>query len=130
MPVTGADQVRKNMGRVFKDISDKKAPQFISAVMSIGLNHSKEMQYIEFSTLINSARSDIKKSRSGIVGVVSYNTNYAVFLENNEKLNPRPPSMKKGPAFNPNAKPHALRRGFQDQESVALIKKAEQIFKI
>ena len=130
MPVTGGSQVRKNMSRIFKDISEKKAPQFVKEVMAIGLNHSKEMQYIEFSTLINSARTDISIGKRGIIGEVSYNTNYAVFLENNEKLKPRPPNMKKGPAWNPNAQPHALRKGFEDSESRALIKRAEDIFKI
>jgi hypothetical protein len=41
MPVTGIKQVKANMKRVFKDISDKKAPQFINAVISIGVAHSK-----------------------------------------------------------------------------------------
>jgi hypothetical protein len=128
--VTGAKALQRNMGRIFKNISEKKAPQFVNAVLSIGMNHAREMQYIEYSTTVNSARTDVRTSENLVHGVGSFNTAYAVYLENNEKLKPRPVSEKKGPATNMNAKPHALRRGFEDSESRAAIKKAESIFKI
>jgi len=35
MPVSGAKTVKDNMKRIFKDISEKKAPQFVNAVISI-----------------------------------------------------------------------------------------------
>ncbi len=130
MPVTGAKALKQNMGRIFKDISEKKAPQFVNAVLSIGMNHAKEMQYIEYSTTVNSARTDVTIKNGGVFGIGSFNTSYAIYLENNTKLKPRLVSEKAGPATNMNAKPHALRRGFEDAESRAAIKKAESIFKI
>ena len=60
MPVKGAKAVKDNMKRIFKDISQKKAPQFVNAVIFIGENHSKELAPLEFSLLVNSIIKDIK----------------------------------------------------------------------
>lgn len=130
MPVTGVAQVKANYKRTFKDITEKKAPQFIAAVMSIGENHSKELAPLEYGTLVNSITNDITIKESRVTGVLAYNTLYAVILENKPGWKPRPPDMKAGPAWNPRAEPHFLRKGFEDPESRADIKRAEDIFKI
>ena len=83
------------MKRVFKDIESKKAVQFVTAVVNIGASESKEYTPIEYSTLINSQIVDVTAGNNMVIGSVSFNTDYAAFLENNEKWNPRPVSAKK-----------------------------------
>jgi hypothetical protein len=133
MPVTGASAVRANMKRFFKDVSDKKAPQFVQTVLSIGESHSRELAPMEYSALVNSIIKDMKITNTGVKGFISYGggkVNYAAILELKPDWKPRPISKKKGPATNMNAKPHYLRRGFEDPESQAEIKEAIKIFKV
>ncbi len=130
MPVKGVSQVKANMKRVFKDIESKKAVQFVTAVVNIGASESKEYTPIEYSTLINSQIVDVTAGNNMVIGSVSFNTDYAAFLENNEKWNPRPVSAKKGPAANLAATPHFLQKGFESPQSQAAIKKAIDIFKV
>lgn len=130
MPVKGAKALQRNVKRIFKNINDKKAPQFVNAVLSIGLTHSKELAPVEFSTLVNSAFTDTNTSSDGVTGKLTYNTSYAAALEFRTDWKPRPVNEKAGPATNMNAEPHYLKKGFEDPESRAAIKKAESIFKI
>ena len=115
MPVTGVAQVTANYKRTFKDIRDKKAPQFIAAVQSIGENHSKELCPLEYGTLVNSIVKDINITGNKVSGKLSYNTLYAAILETKTNWKPRAVVNKKGPATNMNAVPHYLRRGFEDR---------------
>ena len=150
--VTGAKAVQRNMGRIFKDISEKKAPQFVNAVISIGVNHSKELTPIAYSNLINSIVTNVDISESKVTGSVQYTANYAVYLNGTDTYTPlwKPVPLPKyevkggrsnnrmvigqakpgAPATNMNAKPRFLNRGFEDAESESAIKKAESIFKI
>lgn len=130
MPVSGVKVVKANFKRIFKDISEKKAPQFVNAVLSIGETHSKELAPIEFSLLVNSIIRDIDISSMIVSGTLSYNTKYAAALEFRMDWQPIPPALKKGPAWNPDAKPGFLRKGFNDPESRSDIKRAEKIFKL
>jgi hypothetical protein len=130
--ITGVKALQRNMGRIFKDINEKKAPQFVGAVLSIGLTHSKELAPLEFGVLVNSSVLDVDVNRfkGEVTGNVRYLANYAAFLEFNKNWKPRPINKKRGPATNMNAEPHFLRKGFEDASSRAAIKKAEDIFKI
>ena len=131
MPVTGVKKVRANMRKVFKDISEKKAAQFIQAATSIGASQSKEFAPLEYVTLVNSMFTEVGKLSNGVViGSVFYMANHAAYLEFNENWSPRPISQKAGPATNMAATPHFLRRGFEDKESVDMINKAMKIFKV
>ena len=130
MPVTGVDKVKSNYRRVFKDIREKKAVQFVTAVNSIGAAASKELAPMEYGTLVNSQMMDVSKVGNSVVGVVSFNTFYAAFLEFNPKWRPRPINLKDGPATNMSAEPHFLRKGFESPESQAAIKQAINIFKV
>ncbi len=130
MPVKGVNQVKSNMKRVFKDISDKKAVQFVTAVVNIGASESKEFTPIEYSTLVNSQIVEVDAMPDAVVGSVSFNTEYAAFLENNNKWKPRPVSAKKGPGANLAATPHFLQKGFESPQSQSAIKKAIDIFKV
>lgn len=138
MPITGVKALQRNMGRIFKDINEKKAPQFVNAALSIGEIHSKELAPIAYSLLVNSVIKNVDIDSLSIKGTLSYNTNYAAALEFREDWKPKPPpkyaNAKQGipsaPAWNPQATPHYLRKGFEDASSRAAIKKAEDIFKI
>lgn len=130
--VTGVKALQRNMKRTFKNISEKKAPQFVNAVLFIGLNHSKELAPVEYGVLVNSSviNVDVNSFRGDVSGSVTYFANYAAALELGTKWKPRPINEKAGPATNMSATPHYLRRGFEDPESRAAIKKAESIFKL
>ena len=142
MPVTGVAAVRAKMKRAFKDINEKKAPQFVQAVLSIGESHSMELAPREYSLLVNSIIKDMNITTTGVKGFISYGggtgvrdgktvkINYAAILEFKPDWKPRPINKKKGPATNMNAKPHYLRGGFEDPESQALIKEATKIFEV
>lgn len=130
MPVKGIKEVKANFNKLFTDIHHKKAVQFTNVVLSIGQSHSRELAPVEFSTLINSTIKDVDVTSSGVRGSFSYNTVYAARLEFREDWKPRPPEQKQGPAWNPNAKPHYLERGFEDAESQASIRRAIKIFKV
>ena len=130
MPVTGAKAVNSKMKSIFKDIQSNKTNQFVSAVLSVGWNNSKLLAPTEYGTLINSITMWIEPKEGLITGSLSYNTNYAAYLEFGENWSPRPPALKSGPAWNPNAKPHFLRLGFESPESKAEIKELEKIFKV
>ena len=129
MPVTGIKQVRSNMKSIFKDISDKKAPKFVQAVLSIGYTASRELTPVEYSTLANSVIMNVNVNMSGVDGELFYMANYAAALEfGNWK--PVAAANKEGPADNMQAEPHFLRKGFESSESQAAIKRAKSIFKV
>lgn len=130
MPVKGIKEVKAKVGKIFADIHEKKAVQFTNAVLSIGQAHSMELAPVEHSLLVNSILKNVDVTPSGVDGALSYNTAYAARLEFKEDWKPVPPEQKDGPAWNPNAKPHYLKRGFEDAESQASIKQAFKIFKV
>lgn len=129
MPVTGIKEVRSNMRGIFKDIREKKAPEFIAAVMSIGAAKSKELAPIEYGTLVNSIIIDISNQTSYSRGTIFYMANYAAALEFGI-WKPVAAANKQGPADNMSAEPHFLRKGFESPESKTHIKQAEKIFKV
>jgi hypothetical protein len=129
MPVTGVSKVKSNMHGIFKGISEKKAPEFIAAVMSMGVAQSKELTPIEYSTLIDSIIIDISNQTTFSKGTVFYMANYAAALEFGT-WRPVAAVNKEGPADNMNAEPHFLRKGFESNESKTHIKQLEKIFKV
>lgn len=129
MPVKGVSKVRSSTKKIFKDIKQKKAVQFINAVLSIGLNESKNYAPIEYSNLVNSALTEVDISQGVVRGTLSYNVNYAAALEfGNWK--PRAVKDKAGPATNMNATPHYLKKGFESADSQRAIDRVKDIFKI
>lgn len=138
MPIKGVDTLRRNMRQTFRDIREKKAVQFVNAVLSIGETESKEFTPVAYSNLVNSIIKEVVVGTSMVKGALSYNTKYAAYLENNKKWKPRPPpkyaNKKKGigpaPAWNPKATPGYLRKGFESKQSQASIIRAIDIFKV
>jgi hypothetical protein len=129
MPVTGVKEVRSNMRGIFKGIREKKTPEFIAAVTSMGVAQSKELTPIEYSTLINSIVIDISSQTTFSKGTVFYMAKYAAALEFGT-WRPVAAVNKEGPADNMSAEPHFLRKGFESNESKTHIKQLEKIFKV
>jgi len=129
MPVKGVSKVKSNMKRVFKDIDEKKAKQFVTSVITFAANESKKYAPVEYSNLVNSMMMEVNQTSDMTVGTVSYNVNYAAALEFGS-WKPVPASMKKGPSDNMQATPHYLRKGFESPESKRAIDKFIDIFRI
>lgn len=145
-------KVKANTKKVFADIRTKKASQFMNAVISIGVNHAKELTPIAYSNLINSIVTDVNIEGARVTGSVSYMANYAIYLNGDETYTPlwKPVPLPKyeikggksnelreitqaqpgAPATNMDAKPRFLNRGFEDPESESLIKQAIDIFRV
>lgn len=131
MPVKGANKVRSRMRQVFDGIADKKAVQFVNAVGSGAGILSKTKAPLEFGNLHNSQRFDVVKSAKSVKGTLSYNTGYASILNSGVyKWRPRPPALKAGPAWNPDAEPHFLEYGFESAEARQMIARYLEIFRI
>lgn len=131
MAVTGANKVKSNLRKVFNDISDKKSLQFLNAVLAGAGNISKQKAPIELGTLVNSQRIEVSKGNRGYVGTLGYYTGYAGILNNGVyKWKPRPPSMKAGNAWNPDAEPHFLEYGFESPEGIKNINDNLKIFRV
>ena len=129
MPVTGIKQVRSNMSGIFKGIREKKAPEFINAVMGMGVAKSKELTPLEYGALINSVVIDFSNGPDYSKGTIFYMERYAAALEFGT-WRPVAAVNKEGPADNLNAEPHFLRKGFESNESKTHIKQLEKIFKV
>ena len=189
MPVKNANQVKGNLRKAVAKI-DKKAVQFVQAVVNDAGILSKTKAPLEYGTLLNSQQQDFTKRSGSYVGVLSYNTNYAAALNNpkrkksgvlkssantmprpfstasiggaqrlasfnmvantswtrstlpeiasqtlsprggNGSWNPRPPLLKDGPAWNPDATPRFLEYGFESKEAGEMITANKAILKI
>jgi len=150
MPVKNANQVKANLRKAVAKI-DRKAQQFVQAVVSDAGILSKTKTPEAYGLLVNSQQQDFEKRGStGYVGVLSYNTFYAEYLNGNDeytplwKPKPAPKYGRKGntskygpvapmaPAmgYNPNARPRFLEYGFESPEAKTMIKANEAIIKI
>lgn len=152
MPVTGIKEVKANIKRVFKDIANKKAPQFVTAVVNHGVAASKELTPIAYANLINSIVINFDVVNGKATGEVFYMADYALYLNGSETYTPlwKPRKAPKyavtgtrkrkdgtyatpdvgAPADNMDATPRFLNRGFEDPENVQVFEKMKEIFKI
>lgn len=130
MPVKGANQIKARLRQQIS-ATQKTAYQYVNAVVSEAGALSKTKAPIEFGTLHNSQAIDVRQTGALTIGTLSYNTAYAAILNNGVyKWNPRPPSNKAGPAWNPDAEPHFLEYGFESKESVAVQQRLMEMFRI
>jgi len=138
MPVKNANQVKGNLRKAVAKI-DKKAVQFVQAVVNDAGILSKTKAPLAYGLLVNSQQQDFEKRNTRYTGILSYNTLYAEAL-NNPKTpwRPKPPAKygnaKKGvapaTAWNTEATPHYLEYGFESAEAKQMIKANEAILKI
>ena len=138
MPVKNANQVKGNLRKAVAKI-DKKAVQFVQSTVSDAGILSKTKAPEAYRLLVNSQQQDFQKRNTSYIGELSYNVEYAVYL-NSPKTPWRPKApakygdAKKGiapaTAWNPEAIPHFLEYGFESPEAKTMIEANEAILKI
>ena len=148
MPIKNANQVKANLRKAVTKI-DRKAQQFVQAVVNDAGILSKTKAPLAYGLLVNSQSIDYVKSETIYVGALSYNTEYAVYLNGNEDYTPlwKPKPAPKygrntvgryGPqqpiapamAWNQEARPRFLEYGFESPEAKSMIEANEKILKI
>lgn len=144
-----AVKVINNTSKVFNDISKKKAPMFINAVLDIIEQQSTFRAPIAYGLLVNSKFRNSAVSNGICTGSVGYMTDYAYYLNGNEEYTPlwkpKPapkygknavgrfgPNVPIAPAmgYNPNARPSFLTSSLESPEAQADLKKAIDIFRV
>lgn len=117
MPVKRTDNSKSLLAKI-----EQKAKLTMNIVLAGARARSDEKAPVEYSTLVNSAFTEVKASGYQVHGTFGYMTDYAAFLNNTTNWKPRPINMKKGPATNMNATPHFLDyHGFESPEAKAEI---------
>jgi hypothetical protein len=106
-----------------------KMPQVIDKIK----NRSK--QFVAYSTLVNSQNITVKVNGETVSGKVGFYVDYAKYLETNENWKPKPPpkygkaGVGKANAWNAEATPHFLQKGFENPEPQREIEAAKKIFR-
>lgn len=110
-----AAQIRKqaqDIQRNAKKLAAETIPRNIErALTGVGIvvgNKALEYTPIEFSMLVNSQYRAVDAYPNRYSVRVGYTADYAAALHEREDWSPRPVEDKKGPAWNPNAKPKFL----------------------
>ena len=113
----------------------QRAQQFALAVNSIGATWSRTWAPVAYGTLVNSQNITISMNGTKVSGKLSYDVDYAQYLETNENWKPKPPpkygsgGTGRANAWNPNATPHFLEKGFTEPQPQSEIERAKQIFR-
>lgn len=117
MPITQTNNGRALLARV-----ERQAKLTVNIILAGARARSDEKAPIEYSTLVNSAFTEVKVNGYQVQGTFGYMTDYAAFLNNTTGWRPRPINIKKGPAANMNATHHFLDyHGFESPEARAEI---------
>lgn len=124
MPVNGVKSVQANYRKVIRQISQDKAQSTLIQIGVIAAGYAKRFTPIEYNTLVNNQFRDVSVTPRGWRLTVGYVAAYAAALEIRTDWQPRPPEMKEGPAWNPNAKPGFLQAGFEDSQPKGQIENA------
>ena len=120
----GAARLNQRYKQLICRMTGPKTETAMALVLSIGITGAKELAPMEYGTLMNSAYRRINKTPTGIQGIAGFGVAYAIYLHENPNWSPRPVNMKTGPAWNPNAEPKFLEKGFTSNEQKALIQRA------
>lgn len=121
MPIKGDRHLVSNLKSIAKDIEVHAPLRTINGILQVAQNISMRYAPVEYSTLVNSIRREVKVKGNEVVGVLGYYTSYAAHLNFNEDWKPRPPEKKAGPGYNPNATAHFVEAGFTSPEAKAEI---------
>lgn len=133
MPLKGVKQAKQKT-KQWSDKVIKKAESTVTQVLIVGLDASQEYMPREFGLLINSSYRTQPALKGDVVfGSVGNTVGYAAALHSpGSKMNgwkPRPPNMKKGNAWNPDAKQGWFTLGFADaQQTIDTIVKKGMSF--
>lgn len=129
MPVRGSSEVRRNMRRVTRHITQELTPTVVKEVLIIGEGYAAALTPIDTSNLINSGFRTVTNTATGTVGVVGYTADYAIYVhEASGKLKGEPRSSvdsfstrdgrtafssNSGNFWDPDAEPQFLTKGFE-----------------
>lgn len=122
MPVRGDKRLIGNLKKITEDIKIHAPLRTINGILQVAQNISMKYAPVEYSTLVNSIRRKVEVRGDEVVGVLGYYTSYAAYLNFNPNWSPRPPSMKSGPTWNPEATAHFVEKGFTSPEAQREIK--------
>lgn len=144
-----AVKVVNNFAKFRKNVSAKKAPMFINAVLDIIDQQSTFRAPIAYGNLVNSKFRHVTNFNGRIQGTFGYMTEYAAYLNGDENYTPlwkpkpapkygRGNTGKYGPmqpiapamGYNPNARPSFLTSSLESEEAQADIKAAMKAFKV
>lgn len=127
----GAKDVNKNYAAFVGKMTGHKTQAATAKVLVIGMTRAKELAPVEYNDLAGSAYHRVTKGANGVQGVGGFlagitkdGFNYALKLHNTRNWSPRRPEDKEGPAWNPDASPFFLKRGFTDPDQKALMLRA------
>lgn len=121
-PGKSAKDVKRQYAAYVGRMVGPKTESAMALVLSIGITGAKELAPLEYGTLMNSAYRRINPTPTGIQGVAGFVVNYAYWLHERTNWSPRPPSKKAGPAWNPDAEPKFLEKGFTSPEQTQMMK--------
>lgn len=119
----------KNNTKKFEQQFKRKAKLFINAVLSNAGTISTYYSPLAYGNLRNSQYSKVTSGQYKFTGELGYTVNYAAALNNRTDWKPKPPpkygNKKQGipsaPAWNANATPQFLNKGFESQQARAEI---------
>jgi hypothetical protein len=133
-PRRGGLTITNNMPEVINEVQ-KRAAQFAIAVNTIGAKWSKTWAPVAYGTLVNSQNISVGINGTKVSGRLTYDVEYAQYLETNENWKPKPPpkygsgGVGQATAWNPNATPHFLKKGFEEPQPQAEIRAVREIFR-
>lgn len=133
-PGKGAVNVNRNYKSFVNKMTGIKSEASVVKVLVIGMSKAKELAPVEYGTLSQSAYHRVMKIGIGVRGIGGFlagisiykgkEFNYAAKLHNTTNWSPRRPEFKEGGAWNPDATPFYLERGFTDPDQISLMKRA------
>jgi hypothetical protein len=109
-------EIQKNAKALIHNVIPKDIERALTAIGVVVGNKSLEYTPIEFSTLINSQYRINEATQTKYTVRVGYTQEYAAPLHERTNWKPRPPELKDGPAWNPNAKHHFLTDAAEEEK--------------
>ena len=101
--------INKRSAEVFTQTIPRKIERALTAAAVVVGNKALSYTPVEFSMLANSQYREVRDNGAGgYFARIGYTASYALPLHERTDWSPRPPEMKKGPAYNPRAKPGFL----------------------
>ena len=101
--------INKRSAEVFTQTIPRKIERALTASAIVVGNKALYYTPVEFAMLANSQYREVRDNGAGgYFARIGYTADYAAALHERTDWSPRPPEMKKGPAWNPRAKPGFL----------------------
>lgn len=130
-----AAEIRRRYAAIVNRTTGANTRAAMALTLSIGMTEAKKYTPIGYGDLMRSAYRRINLTPSGFQGVGGFSGgisnppngtpfNYGKWLHETTNWSPRHPSRKKAPAWNAQATPKFLERGFTDSSSLELMKRA------